>query len=165
MGHIIITPQVPAVRIVQDGRMVTVQPVVNEIRFSQAGVQGPAGPTGGDTAILGETRIADGAVGGHRVVVITPDGVSHASATTLGHATKIYGITLGAAGSGDEVQVVTRGRIEESSWAWTPDGPLFFSGDGVLTQSVPTNVYSVRVGTALSATVIFVELGEPIILN
>ena len=153
------------VSVLQDGRNLTLAPVERRAVFERAGVQGPAGADGaGSDVDDGETHDADGAVGGHRVVARTALGVRHAVAGTLGDAQKIYGITLGAADDGDEVQVVTRGVMEEGSWSWTTGGALFFTGAGVLTQAPPTSVYSVTVGVALSPTVIFVSIGEAVIL-
>jgi hypothetical protein len=156
--RIVLRPKEAPIIELSASRLLTLRPL---------GARGPQGPAGSavDTATVGEARIADGNVGGHRAVIATAVGVAHANASNVAHARKVYGITLGAADSGDEVQVVTRGRMQEAGWNWTPDAPIFFNGAGVLTQTVPTDVYVVRVGTALSATVIFVEIGEPIIIN
>lgn len=65
---------------------------------------------------------------------------------------------------GGQVTVQTYGPMEEPSWTWTPDAPIFVGLAGALTQTRPTSGFVLEIATALSATMIFIDPKPPIVL-
>lgn len=61
------------------------------------------------------------------------------------------GVTLFATIIGDDVVVVRTGLMEEGTWGWTPNAPIFISVNGVITQTPPTDFIR-RIGWAITAT-------------
>lgn len=146
-----------------DGSVTLAESSKSTIVVGNTGVQGPAGPAGVGSA----TKVADSAVGGQRVVVsVSADGIVHADSDDLTHLNKVLGVTKTAAAAGDEVEVISLGEIEEASFSFTPDQPVFVSagGSGLLTQTPPTSGFSLRIGHALSATKVFIKISEGILL-
>lgn len=128
------------------------------VEFSVA--QGPAGPPAGLTLLN-----AAEAVGGHRVVCAAIGGVRHVDVSVADDAQRVIGLSMTAASAGGTVTVADSGPVDEPSWSWTPDEPVFVMGLGLLTQSTPTSpaqAFLLRIGVALSPTSIFVSIGEPI---
>lgn len=109
-------------------------------------------------------------IGGGRAVVASGiDGVMPASAATAAHATWFLGVTIGAVSSGWQTDVVVAGEMEDTSWSFTTGQPVFISSTtpGVLTQTVPAtpgSAFALRVGVALSPTVLFVRPTVPVYL-
>lgn len=100
--------------------------------------------------------IAGEAVGGHRVVAIRTDGKAYHVSPSDAEADSVAGLTTGAAILGDIVSITAGGEVSEPSWSWTP-GSVWLGANGTMTQTVPTSGAIVRIGTALSATAIYVE--------
>jgi len=100
-------------------------------------------------------------LGGHRI--ITVEGY-YASKDTATDKNKVLGMTTGAVSIGSEATVQVSGFIEESSWNWNVDLPVFLSTDGQLTQSAITSGFSLIVGKPRTATNMFISISEPIIL-
>jgi hypothetical protein len=122
-----------------------------------AGLQGVAGGSG-HSASAGED------VGGHRVVMISAIGVVVADALTVSHAGRVIGVTTGAVVSGDPANFQSSGEMTEVSWNWTPDEDIWLGANGTLTQTIPPSAaFAQRVGYAIDATRMWVELSEPII--
>lgn len=104
------------------------------------------------------------AMNGHRFVVLGNDQrVIYASNLGPTHAIKILGMTTGAAMSG-YIDIQTGGAIEEPSWNWTLDTPVWLSVDGLMTQVEPTSGFSCIIGFPISATKLFINIREPIFL-
>lgn len=83
-----------------------------------------------------------------------------ASALEIGQVDKILGI-LDNAG-----ETVTFGTITNPLWAWTPEQSLYLGSNGniVTTSTIDGATFSLKIGTAISATQIFVKIGTPVIL-
>jgi hypothetical protein len=125
------------------------------------GTPGPPGPsTGSDTEVL----TAGQNLSGQRVVRDTETGALYADHNTISHAAQIAGITLGAVLAGGLATVRHHGEIDESSWSWTPGATLFLGSSGQITESIPTSGFNLRVGYAVTATRMYVLIGEPILL-
>jgi hypothetical protein len=123
--------------------------------------QGPPGPN--TTLVSG---IASIALSGHRLVTVNGSGeLIYADNTTASHATKVLGLTLGAASIGAATNVKTYGEVTEPSWTWTMDSPIYLGANGVLTQTAPATGFILIVGFPLSATTIFLDTQGPIILS
>lgn len=129
------------------------------------GPQGPAGPMG-PSGGAGVERVADVALGGHRVVRATSvDGVDYASNDQPSHRDVVIGITSNAASSGGAVSVVSAGAMTEGSWSWTPGLPIYAGLNGALTQTPPVSGWLRILGFATSPTSIVVQLLPPIVLS
>jgi hypothetical protein len=112
------------------------------------------------------TQIADGAVGGGRVVVPTTSGkVGYADKSTLAHANKIAGVTKGAAADLASIDVQFSGKMSDSGWTWITNNPIFCGLTGILTQVVPTSGWVTQVATALSPTEIIIEIKPTLVLS
>lgn len=109
--------------------------------------------------------IADGTVNGHRAVRVTgSDKVALVDSTNAAQAGTVIGISTTAASDGQTVTVQVIGEIDEPTFNFTP-GPVYFDDVGRLTQTVPTSGFIQQVAVALSATVVVVQIGPPIVLN
>jgi hypothetical protein len=132
------------------------------------GEQGPSGPVGppGPTGGIALQYQAGEALGGHRMVVLDDTGKAvYADNTVLSHANKVLGMTTGAASMGGIATIQTGGEMTEPSWSWVLDTPIWLSSSGMLTQVAPVTGFSLIVAFPITATKIFINLHEPIILN
>jgi len=131
------------------------------------GEQGPAGPPGppGPTGGLAVQYIAAIALGGHRIVVLNAtQQVEYADNTVVAHADKVLGMTTGAASAGALATIQVGGELTEPSWSWTAEAPLYLGANGQVTQSPPASGFVLNLGFAISATKIFLDLKQPILL-
>lgn len=137
-------------------RVPTIGDIENTINEIIAGLnlEGPPGPQGppGNALMV----VAAEPLGGHRVVT--------ASGFLCGpeNANAAVGITKTASVTGDTSEVVVQGIMEEASWSWTPEAPIFVGSAGVLTQTTPSSGLIRRVGWATSPTTINVDFLPPI---
>lgn len=111
-----------------------------------------------DSSVSTITKTAHGTLSGHRVVysysvteVAYPDQASYLDVG------KIIGITTGAAANGGDVVIQDSGILIEPGWQWTA-GDVWLSSDGQLTQTQPATGCLVRIGSALSATAIQINI-------
>ena len=133
------------------------------IEVIELGIQGPPGPPGPPGAIL-HTATAAIALGGHRAVLVGLTGASYADNQVEAHAGRVSGVTVAAASIGAQVSFQSSGRLTEPSWNWTPDGDIWLGTSGQLTQTYPTGaVFAQRLGYAISATEMWIDLVEPTI--
>lgn len=116
------------------------------------GAQGERGLPGFSTSVVAQEPL-----GGHRAVTV--DGL-HADPED---ANRLAGISLHAGTSGETVDVIVKGPLEEGSWNWTPDAPIFIGASGVLTQNPSTSGLLRRIAWAVSATAINVDIMPPVL--
>lgn len=141
--------------------------VIESNRIGPQGIPGQRGEVGppGETAGLLLVYQAGQILSGHRMVVLNADHKAiYADRTVVEHATKVLGMTTGAAILDDYVYVLTRGELVEPSWSWTLDTPVWLNTSGLLTQTVPTVGFSLIIGFPISSTKIFIDIREPIFL-
>lgn len=125
----------------------------------------------GDRGLPGAPNLvltAANAVGGNRFVYLDGSQVLYATNQNLEHGMKIVGITTNAANVGDTLIIALFGEIEEPSWNWELDKPVYLGVNGLPTQTVPTYpnaAFSLIVGFPISPTKIFVSKREPITLG
>jgi hypothetical protein len=100
------------------------------------------------------------ALGGHRVVKIAATA-EYASADDAAGCDQTLGVTTGAAAKGASVTVRTYGALTELTWTWT-SGPVYLGLAGQLTQTPPASGVVLQIGTAETATRIFVNPQIPI---
>lgn len=127
------------------------------------GGQGPQGPAGASTTYLYMT--AGMILSGHRVVCNSDIGLVYASASTVASASSIIGITTGAVLNGALAEVQIASTLEEPSWTWTINDPIFVGDNGLLTQIPPTSGYVCIIGFAVSSTKILIDKQAPILLG
>lgn len=131
------------------------------------GIQGPPGPQGpmgpaGSTSV----RVSAGvAIGGHRVVTLGEQGRAvYASPTIVRDSGRILGISMHAAVTGADVDVLRDGEVIEPSWSWDLNKPIYLGQDGTLVQQVaPESAFTLIVGFPISATKMYFSIGTPII--
>lgn len=113
----------------------------------------------GDRGLPGfsTTVLAAEPLGGHRAVTVTGFHANPEDADLLA------GITSAAGVLGSTVDVVVKGFVEEGSWNWTPDQPIFLGAAGVLTQNPSTTGTIRRIAWAVSATAINVDILPPVV--
>lgn len=141
--------------------------VVEVIEVAEQGLPGRPGvpgQAGGATAIF----TALSAIGGHRVLTMTPAGeLAYASNDDLTAAGRIVGVSLNAASPGGDVSVQRGGEVSEPSWNLDTDLPVYLGVNGLLTQTPPESpaVFSLIVGFPMTPTKLFVSIREPIYLT
>lgn len=121
-----------------------------------------ARPLGAEDALsCSATVVAAENLGGHRVVTLNGN---YASKDNAAHKFTILGLTRGAATMGSPADVITFGLITEGSWNWTEGSPVFLATNGLLTQTPPTSGFRIIIGRPQTATTLFVDISEPIII-
>jgi hypothetical protein len=149
--------------LVETGVDEVISETIVEVEVLEVAEQGPPGPPGPGGSVS-HTATASVAIGGHRAVINTVDGVAYADASDPTHIARVVGVTTSSAAGGSPVTFQASGKITEPSWTWTPDADIFVGLNGLLTQSIPgTAAFAQRLGFALSPTEMWVELGEPIV--
>jgi hypothetical protein len=73
------------------------------------------------------------------------------------------GLAITSASPGAELTIQTQGFIDDSSWSWT-EGFVWCGADGTLTQTPPTSGWDFIIGFATSATRLYIDLNEPVLL-
>jgi hypothetical protein len=150
-------------------------PIVVEVEVSdlpdyvEVAVEGPVGPRGlsGETS-ENLTLVADGAIGGHRVVVWVDGKAGLADPSNVSHGWLVLGVSTHAAADGDQLDIQKSGQLSDSSFSFSPASPIFLGPAGVLTNSPPSlpgSVFSMRMGTALESNTINIAVGIPIALT
>ena len=135
--------------------------LVSEGTQGPPGPQGPMGPAG-STSVLVK---AGADIGGHRVVTMDEQGRAvYASPAALRDANRILGLTMHAAVTGADIDVLRDGDAVEPSWSWDLNKPIYLGQDGTLVQQVaPESVFTLIVGFPISATKMYFSIGTPII--
>lgn len=114
-----------------------------------------------------QTAVASAPLSGQRVVTTdVANELVYASQDSLDGRSGPLWLTSVAAGAGESIPVVTGGEFEEPSWSWTPKLRLWLGLNGQLTQTPPDSpaLFSVRLGVALTPTLIYFDPSAPIIL-
>lgn len=99
-----------------------------------------------------------------RVVMSGPSGVIYADASSI-LTSKPVGITMTAATAGQTVQVKAAGIISDALWSWVPNDTIWLGSNGMLTSTPPSSGVAARVGIAMTATSIMVQIHQPIVLS
>ena len=106
---------------------------------------------------------AGASISGHKVVrSLFGNKVIHADKNTLSDAVNILGISTNSAIVSDPVSVVTSGKIEEVTWSWIVDSPIYLGNNGTLTQIMPTTGFLLIMGVATSPTSMLVNIKQAI---
>lgn len=137
------------------------------VEIVSEGIQGPPGPAGKDSQQY--RAIALNPIGGHRALVFAQTGeLAYADSKTASHIGRVIGISLNAASPGFEVSIAFQGDVEEPSWSWVPDKPIWVGADGALTQIEPSvengDAFSQVIGFAWTPTKVFIRIQPPLSL-
>ena len=122
-----------------------------------------AGPPGLSEAALSMTAAVT--LSGHRAVVLTSAGADYADRTNPMHARAAIGVTAGAATAGEPVTVRLGGVMDEPSWDWALNAPIYLGTAGLLTQVFPASGFACQLAWAVTATRIVIDPREPIALT
>lgn len=125
------------------------RPVRQYVKIPSATVVGGGGtPVDSDTVVAtaGET------LGGNRAVYLNDAGQVLYASASVDTCKRTVGITTGAASSGAASTVQIEGVMTNGSWAWSGNETVWLAETGLLTQTVPTSGYLLRVGTSLGPT-------------
>lgn len=137
--------------------------IVTESEQGPPGPRGPIGPSGGSA--LSVTAGQD--IGGHRLVLLNAQGDAiYADARQLSHAEVVVGLTVFAAVQGQSIDIVRAGIVEEPSWSWVADQPVYLGLDGVPTQTLPPGaLFGLVVGFPIALTKLFMSIKPPIVFS
>ncbi len=96
-------------------------------------------------------------------VFVAFDGkVYTASNLTVASRHRVCGIATNAGTINQTITILRMGQISNPLWSWT-DAPVFI-GDRTLTQTPPTQGYSLMTGVPIGPTTLLVKLDTPILL-
>lgn len=142
---------------------IAVQQTRSPITVAQVGVQGPQG---GDASL--HTGIASAPVSALQVLkYASGTEMAVASNTVAADRNLIAGISIMSAAGGAPVTIKSSGIIEDPSFNFTPGLPIFLGAAGALTQAPPTSpsaAFIIRLGSAVSAAVMSVQIDQPVLL-
>lgn len=128
--------------------------------------QGPPGPPGepGPAGGAAVQRLAGETLSALRVVYELDGLVFQLSPNDAGHIDLLLGLAITAAPSGTATNIQLIGAVDDTGWSWTP-GPVWLGSNGALTQTPPTSGFDVRIGAAVSATRVVLNIEEPLRLD
>jgi hypothetical protein len=121
-----------------------------------SGPQGPQGPSGGSSL----SHVAPINLGGGRVVT---GAFGYADSSDLSTTAKAIGFTVGAVSAGQVVSIILSGE-STGFFGLTPNGIIYLSTNGTITQTPPSIGYIQKLGVALDSTTILINIQEPIVL-
>lgn len=111
-----------------------------------------------------EYDVADGNVSAIRAIYKTINGIAHGDPDLTYAEASIIGISITGALSGNTVKYQIDGRLEDSSFNFPLNDPLFLGTDGVITNTPPVTGHNTRLGLSLGVGAIQIEIQMPIIL-
>ena len=141
---------------------------INIITVGSLGPPGPRGPQGeqgeigpvGPPGIPSAIRISSpGTFSGHRVISQYGGEITYAdpdNESVFG----VLGVSLSSVTGGEELTLAINGIIDYPPAGLTPDGIVFLSSDGGLTQNFTQTKYLRKIGVAVSEDRILLDIGE-----
>ena len=81
---------------------------------------------------------------------------------TIYEDAKVVGISLTAATTGNNVEVLTFGILEDPFFTFPLNEPIFLAPNGVVTDVPPTTGFSTQIGHSLGTGQIFINIREPL---
>lgn len=107
---------------------------------------------------------ADGDVSAIKAIYKTVNGVKPANNNSTEDEATVIGISINGAVDGDKIRYKTYGRMEDSSFNYTLNAPLYLELNGNLTETSPLSGYRTQVATSLGVGAININIQEPIML-
>ncbi len=130
------------------------------------GLQGPKGDPGSGSSIF--FYPTNSAIGGHRLIILDNAGFAQYADSSIGsHSGRLLGVSTGAVAAGAQLGIQNASIIQEMSWNWTADLPVFVGANGVPTQANSETTgaaFSQIWGVALSSSRVLISIREPIVL-
>ena len=99
-------------------------------------------------------------INGHRIVTRMIGSIYHADRETPSHQSQVLGMSLNAGNISDSINIITMGYVNEPSWSWTPDKPLFLNNDGQMTEIPPTSGFLIQVAQSISSTEVWIDTNK-----
>jgi len=106
--------------------------------------------------------VADGNVSAIKAIYKTVNGVKPAFYNQTESESIVIGLSINGAIDGDVIRYKTHGRMEDSSFAFAINVPLYLGINGALTESEPVTGYRTQVATSLEVGAININIQEPI---
>jgi hypothetical protein len=106
-------------------------------------------------------------IGGHRVLALDNTGKAvYADSASLPLTQRVVGVSTSSTDAGVDAPIQTYGVMEEPSWNWVVELPVFLGTNGTLTQIPPTSPSkaSIVVGFPTSPTTLFINIQQPILI-
>lgn len=76
----------------------------------------------------------------------------------------IIGISRNAANAGQSVELVSQGKLQDTSFNFTAGAQLFLGANGLITDVAPTTGFLTRIGSSGGPGIIYVNIEDPIML-
>jgi len=130
-------------------------------------------PAYSETVAVVETPTVSGQLSGEaatalsalRVVTTNADGdLVYADSGDVSQAAKTVALTLQAFAEGDAAVAVLSAIVIDNGWNWDTELPIFIGIAGALSQAVPASGYLRQVATPISATSLYFEPQEAVLL-
>lgn len=133
------------------------------------GMQGPEGPPGAPGAtLLGGATISfpvSANISQYQVVAVISGVAEIADSSNMTFCNTVAGVCIAGSVAGAVCQIQYTGQLENTSWTWVPNQPIFLGTLGVLTQTPPSVGFSQQIAIPLSATTILISIANPIVIN
>ncbi len=97
-----------------------------------------------------------------RLVAISPSGLATLADKSDFSLSKVLGISLNTANTGETVNVLLFGKIEDAFFTYPANTVLYLSTVGSITSIVPSIGTLTRIGYSLGVGAIFIKIEEPI---
>lgn len=141
-----------------------IEEVTETVIIYERGEQGAPGPA--SNAII--TKTAAETIGVYHAVRLTTSGtVEVCDPAVEADIDTLLGIATQSVSAAAPLVVQLAGEMTDGGWAWTPGAPIWLGTGGVLTTTIPsegTVAALVRMGVAVTATLIRIDIEEPIYL-
>jgi hypothetical protein len=86
----------------------------------------------------------------------------YADKDILSHMSCLFGVTTQSIDNLATGIVQTYGILSNNTWSWSLGNSIYLGSNGELTQVIPTTGFLLCVGFAVTATKMFIDLGDPI---
>lgn len=156
---VVLLPQVSATVVARSTEAeINVQPSAAAFISGNIFPAGPAGVVDPDNV---EEWVAGEDISALKVVRAAGSRVFVQDVTDIADMHGCVGISRTFANELGVIEVISNGLLSDASWNFS-QGAVFLGLNGSITQSVPSQAFDLRLGTAISATEIFIQLERPI---
>lgn len=116
--------------------------------------------TAGDNTKL--LAVAGANINGQRVVMFD-SGYKYYNPIEA-NVDKVVGVSNESVTTGNSLNIITSGLIYSPGWGLTPNSTYYAAASGMLTATVPTSGVLHKIGLAVDADILLVDIGQPMIL-
>ncbi len=129
-----------------------------------AGQRGAPGRPGTDSGGGVQTivRTAGETISALRIVYESQQ-LAHPANPATESVFQALGLAITSASIDTDLTIQTQGFVDDSSWNWT-EGHVWCGPNGTLTQTPPISGWDFIIGFATSATRLYIDLNEPVLL-